>query len=144
MSHISETPHGGATGGASGVVHAAKLNSSRDNNFRKESKRGGTRPERRNLRPFPGIKQKHFAPGGAVPGRGVREREEAYPALVRVGDLRVIECRDRLQWILQRRRKGGRWVELGYFRNRGVLIERSGLDCPELRSLPALHLGRQP
>ena len=74
--------------------------------------------------------------------RGVWERDEAYPCLVRVGDVRVIECRDGIQWILQRRRPGGRWADLGYFRNRDALIERSELDLAELRALPPYHLGR--
>jgi hypothetical protein len=72
----------------------------------------------------------------------IRERDDAYPSIIRVGDVRVIECRDRLQWIWQRRQKSGRWVDLGYFRNRDVLIERSGLA--ELRSLPPYHVGGKP
>jgi hypothetical protein len=85
----------------------------------------------------------------------VWERDDAYPCIVRSGDLRVIECRDAIQWILQRCRKGGTWRDLGYFRNRDVLIERFGLakagptlssnSCQQememLRSLPPVHVG---
>ena len=73
---------------------------------------------------------------------GVWERDEAFPSIVRDGDLRVFECKDEIQWILQRRREGGRWVDLGYFRNRDVLIERSGMSAialEVLRALPPMH-----
>lgn len=80
-------------------------------------------------------------PRQSVPRR-VWERDDAYPHLVVVGELRVIECKDGIQWILQRRRAGGTWADLGYFRNRDVLIERSGLDVTELRELPPYHLGQ--
>ena len=76
--------------------------------------------------------------------RGVWERDDAYPCIARDGDVRVIECKDRIQWVWQRRRKSGRWADLGYFRNRDVLIERSGLDLPELRALPPYHEGAAP
>jgi hypothetical protein len=76
--------------------------------------------------------------------RGVWERDEAYPSIVQDGDLRVIECKDALQWILQRRRKGGAWTDLGYHRDRDVLIERCGPMSPGalavLRALPPYHL----
>jgi len=75
--------------------------------------------------------------------RGAWERDDTYPCIVRDGDVRVIECRNRLQWIWQHRRPGGAWCDLGYFRNRDVLIERSGLDVPTLRALPPYHLGRE-
>jgi hypothetical protein len=63
---------------------------------------------------------------------------------VRDHDLRVIDCRDGLQWIVQRRRRGGTWADLGYFRNRDVLIERCGSSfrptaLAVLRSLPGYH-----
>jgi hypothetical protein len=77
--------------------------------------------------------------------RGIWERDEAYPCIVQDGDLRVIECKDAIQWILQRRRKGGEWADLGYFRNRDVLIARCkmGADAVAmLRALPAFHCGR--
>jgi hypothetical protein len=74
--------------------------------------------------------------------RGLWERDDGWPAIVRDGDRRVIECKDRLQWILQRRRPNGRWVDLGYFRNRDVLIARCGMTATAievLRALPEYH-----
>jgi hypothetical protein len=58
--------------------------------------------------------------------RGIRESDDAYPVLVHISDkLRVIECRDGIQWILQTR-SDNRWRDLGYHRDRDVLIERCG------------------
>jgi hypothetical protein len=93
--------------------------------------------------PYPASPEPPSVALAALSARGIRERDDAYPHIVRAGDLRVIECRDALQWILQRRRKSGRWIDLGYFRNRDVLIERSGLNLAALRSLPPYHLGRE-
>ena len=45
---------------------------------------------------------------------------------------RVITCRDDLQWILQRRKKGGAerpWRGVGYFRTRNALIRVSATLC---------------
>jgi hypothetical protein len=75
--------------------------------------------------------------------RGVWESDDAYPAIVRSGDLRVIECRDRIQWILQRR-KGSGWRSVSYHRDRAVLIERFGSSAPELEALPEYHQGGAP
>jgi hypothetical protein len=75
-----------------------------------------------------------------------RNGYDAYPGVVvRDGDRRVIECRDGIQFILQRRRQGGRWIDLGYFRNRDALIARCGMTATAievLRALPPYHLGR--
>jgi hypothetical protein len=52
------------------------------------------------------------------------EGHDAYPVVDRIGaDLRVIRCKDDIQWILQRR-SSGQWRALGYFRNKDVLAER--------------------
>lgn len=57
-----------------------------------------------------------------------RETASDYSAVVAtLGDRwRVVECRDRLQWILQRREGsragGGRWTGEVYFRSRDALI----------------------
>ena len=67
--------------------------------------------------------------------------------------LRVIICRDGIQWILQRRdgeRRGrARWAGLGYFRTREALLRVSrasctGIDPAALAALAALpeHFGR--
>jgi hypothetical protein len=72
---------------------------------------------------------------------GILESDEAYPALVEFDGKRVINCRDDIQWILQRRMPS-RWSALGYFRNRDVLIERSGAKGEALmilRGLPEVH-----
>jgi len=45
---------------------------------------------------------------------------------------RVIVCKDRIQWILQRRKKGGAersWRGAGYFRTRDALIRVSASLC---------------
>jgi hypothetical protein len=72
---------------------------------------------------------------------GIKESSDDYPALVEFDGMRVITCRDDLQWILQRRMPS-RWHDLGYFRNRDVLIERSGASGEALRvlqQLPKMH-----
>lgn len=48
---------------------------------------------------------------------------------------RVITCRDRLQWILQRRKNGGAerpWRALGYFRTKAALIRACASFNPRL------------
>ncbi len=78
--------------------------------------------------------------GGGLPSH--RKRDETYPVLVRLDDnSRIINCRDDMQWILQRR-TGPAWRSVSYFRNRDVLIERSraqGEALASLRVLPAMH-----
>jgi hypothetical protein len=37
-----------------------------------------------------------------------REKDDAYPAIVVIGDVRVIRCKDELQWIVQRK-QGREW-----------------------------------
>jgi hypothetical protein len=74
-----------------------------------------------------------------------RERHEGYPTVARLSDtVRVIECKDGLQWILQRR-SGDQWKGLAYCRTRAALIrEASGLlgRVPEaLFQLPEHHDG---
>ena len=60
--------------------------------------------------------------------KGIRERDTAYPAVAHLEDgRRIIRCRDDIQWILQKPRSGGhRWDDLGYFRDREVLLSRIG------------------
>jgi hypothetical protein len=65
---------------------------------------------------------------------------------------RVVTCKDDLQWILQRRKKGGAerpWRGVGYFRTREALIRVcaslcSRIDPSALAILAALpgHIGR--
>ena len=142
MSHISEAPERVRPSGASGVsVTAAKRNVARNKRLTEHCNR---RHGRATSRPYQASPEMASGVVAAFSGRGVRERDDAYPHVARVGDVRVIECRDRIQWILQRRRKSGRWLDLGYFRNRDTLIERSRLDAVELRALPPYHVGRQP
>jgi hypothetical protein len=55
--------------------------------------------------------------------------------------MRVIECRDSIQWIVQRW-SPPYWRNVHHCRNRDVLIERSGAtgDALEiLRALPEMH-----
>jgi hypothetical protein len=58
-------------------------------------------------------------------------------------DIRVIECRAGIQWILQRRAGVG-WHDIGYHPDRDVLIERSGATgsgLATLQRLPQRHMG---
>ena len=135
MTHINEAP--GSRPGAPGkCVHAAKLNNTRDSNFQQ----GVNCVSHEAAVPYPASSQARFAAHAMLPARGVWERDDVYPFIVRSGDLRVIECKDGLQWILQRRRKNGKWRDLGYFRNRDVLIERSELAA--LGTLPPYYVRR--
>lgn len=89
----------------------------------------------RGLRPLP-------IRSGAPTTVYAREGDDHYPAITRWnGSRRVIECRDRLQWIVQRR-VGGRWRNVSYHRDRDALIERCGAGSTALailRSLPGRH-----
>ena len=63
------------------------------------------------------------------PARGVRERDDDYPMVFRINtNRRVIRCRDNIQFIYQKRTKGGRWQDLGYFRDTRVMFERIATD----------------
>ena len=76
-----------------------------------------------------------------------RETTDGYHGEVfRRGGFRVIVCRDRTQWILQRRkaaagkRAGARWSALGYFQTRNALARvwhhKTGGNAPEIGALP--------
>jgi len=75
-----------------------------------------------------------------------RESDDSYPRVVirLSAKLRVIECRDGIQWILQRC-KGGQWRGFSFHRDREVLIARCGPISSDalalLRALPPFHLG---
>src|SRR5882724_1291746 len=69
-----------------------------------------------------------------VPARHNRphEADEAYPAIAQLNDRwRVINCRDDLQWILQKF-EGKRWRGNSYHRDRAVLIERIASRCGDV------------
>jgi hypothetical protein len=54
-----------------------------------------------------------------------RERDEGYPAVVRLSDtVRVIDCKDGIQWILQRR-YGDQWRGVAFCRRRDTLIREA-------------------
>ena len=74
-----------------------------------------------------------------------RERDEGYPAAVRLSDtVRVIDCKDGIQWILQRR-YGDQWRGIAFCRRRDTLIREAKKligNVPEaLLSLPEHHDG---
>jgi len=73
------------------------------------------------------------------PGASKRERDHDYRAvIVCLGDKdRVIDCKDSIQWIIQRLR-GDQWHGFSFHRNRDVLIDRSGATGEALRALRAL------
>ena len=68
------------------------------------------------------------------------------------GNLRVVECRDRIQWLLQRRKSAGsgagaRWANLGYCVTLRALIRLhahyAGADAPEFADFPAYFKPRE-
>ena len=71
----------------------------------------------------------------AIPPAGAdHETSDAYSGVI--ADLcdchRVVICKDALQWILQRRKKGGAerpWRGVGYFRTRNALIRACASLC---------------
>lgn len=91
-----------------------------------------------------GTAEVRFAPRAGVSGRRLREEDDAYPVIARIGNRhRVVECRDRIQWIVQRL-IGSRWRGVSFHRDRDVLIEQSGATGPALitlQALPPTHLG---
>jgi hypothetical protein len=69
-----------------------------------------------------------------------RESDDAYPAVVQLdAKTRVINCRDNIQWILQRKR-GDQWYGIAYCRIRDALIREAkrqlGLATEPLNALP--------
>ena len=74
-----------------------------------------------------------------VSGASKRERDHDYRAVITyLGDkCRVIDCKDSIQWIIQRLR-GQQWHGYSFHRNRDVLIERSGAKGETLAALQAL------
>jgi hypothetical protein len=67
-------------------------------------------------------------------GARLKEVEDAYPhVVIRDGKDRIIECRDHIQWIIQRR-EGSRWTSRSYCRWRVTLL-RLCRDWSETRSM---------
>src|SRR4029079_13812844 len=78
-----------------------------------------------------------------LPAASKRERDHDYRSVVvyLTGKCRVIECKDSIQWIIQRLR-GNQWHGYSFHRNRDVLIERSkatGKALAALKTLPAWY-----
>jgi hypothetical protein len=74
-----------------------------------------------------------------------RERDEDYPAVVSLSDtVRVIDCKDGIQWILQRR-YGDQWRGVAFCRRRDPLIREAkklvAHVSEALLSLPEHHDG---
>jgi hypothetical protein len=80
-----------------------------------------------------------FAAPIRLPATSKRETDQDYASvIVYLNDrCRVIECADRIQWIIQRRR-GQQWLGVSFHRSRDVLIERSGATGEALAVLNAL------
>ena len=84
--------------------------------------------------------------GSGTPSLGPQNAKETPAALGRSlltsGDrCRVIDCKDSIQWIIQRLR-GQQWHGYSFHRNRDVLIERSqaaGDALKALKALPEIH-----
>ena len=72
---------------------------------------------------------------------GHREKDDAYPAIARLSTtVRVIECKNGIQWILQRR-YGDQWRGIAYCRTRDALIREAKKLAPAdaLLALPEHH-----
>ena len=69
----------------------------------------------------------------------MREKDDLYPFIslqwVDYSDtpMRIIECKDRIQWIVQRR-TGGEWRSEGFCRTRAGLESRVSRMAPEIRA----------
>ena len=89
------------------------------------------------------LESDHAAPAKAeTPHTTVSEQDAAWPTIALNGNLRVIECRDSIQWIIQRA-GGERWRPLSYHRQRDSLIAKCewlGMSVDALRYL-SLHAG---
>jgi|SRR6516164_10900534 len=88
------------------------------------------------------IRSPKSVPDTVFPSRRA-ECRDTYPALVYLTDrVRVIECRDRLQWIVQRRRSvcPDSWRGVSFCRTREALLRCAGRGEPaamaRLRALP--------
>ena len=69
-----------------------------------------------------------------------RETDQNYEGVVsRDGDLRIVNCRDDIQWIAQRL-TGGRWRNKSFHRARRSLIQRYG-PLEMILALPEHHDG---
>jgi hypothetical protein len=68
------------------------------------------------------------------------ETEEDYDRIIsRDGDLRLIDCRDGIQWIMQRR-SGSEWRNKSFHRTRRSLVQRYG-QLKMFSELPEQHDG---
>ena len=72
-----------------------------------------------------------------------RETSDRYLGEIhRQGQYRVILCKDGIQWIIQRQKRGAaaRWQALGYCTSREALLRlwatHNDAICPELLALP--------
>jgi hypothetical protein len=71
---------------------------------------------------------------------GRQESDENYDGVIsREGDLRIVNCRDDIQWIVQRL-TGGRWRNKSFHRTRRSLIQRYG-PLEMILALPEHHDG---
>lgn len=72
--------------------------------------------------------------------RRIQETDDAYPVIAEISDsLRVINCRDDIQWIVQSRNgKTSGWRGRHYCRTRTSLIRITG-NHPVVMALPEWH-----
>jgi hypothetical protein len=72
-----------------------------------------------------------------------RETDEAYEGVIaRSGDLRIVNCPDDIQWIVQRF-TGGQWRNKSFHRSRHCLVRRYGA-LEMILALPERHDGDKP
>ena len=71
--------------------------------------------------PFGPLRTPSWAPTPVISSH--RERDDAYPTICRVTDkIRVIGCKDGLQWVIQYRKGENNWQGMSFCRTRGVLL----------------------
>jgi hypothetical protein len=79
---------------------------------------------------------------GGFRRRQVSETADAYPAVVTGGKWRIIECPAGIQWILQFRRRSGRypWDSVSFCRTKEALSRLAPEELrPALTELPSQH-----
>src|SRR4030095_13558045 len=106
--------------------------------FRRSNERRTCWPQLSTLPGHPIIARKETPAPATVYGR--QESDESYEGVIsREGDLRIVNCRDDIQWIVQRL-TGGRWRNKSFHRTRASLIQRYG-PLEMILALPEHHDG---
>jgi hypothetical protein len=66
-----------------------------------------------------------------------RERDDAYPVIAQIdAKTRVINCKDDMQWIVQRRRCADNWTSMSFCQTREALIRDARRRAGDLPPTP--------